>query len=147
MLTTYDDDDTVHEAITAGAAGFALKDSVAEDLHRAVREIANGNGWVDFTVARPLLKTIGEMVPPPERRAKLNLLTERELHVLKLLGRGKTNSEIASELCVSTGTVKTHVGSILAKLGLRARAAAIVFAFEHGLVKPGGRAEAVSGGR
>ena len=87
--------------------------------------------------------TIGEMVPPPERRAKLNLLTERELHVLKLLGRGSTNSEIASELCVSTGTVKTHVGSILAKLGLRDRAAAIVFAFEHGLVKPGGRAEAV----
>jgi DNA-binding NarL/FixJ family response regulator len=147
VLTTYDDNDTVHEAITAGAAGFALKDSVAEDLHRAVREIANGNGWVDFTVARPLLKTIGEMVPPPERRAKLNLLTERELHVLKLLGRGATNSEIASELCVSTGTVKTHVGSILAKLGLRDRAAAIVFAFEHGLVKPGGRAEVVTGGR
>jgi DNA-binding NarL/FixJ family response regulator len=114
VLTTYDDDDTVHEAVTAGAAGFALKDSSAEDLHRAVREIAAGNGWIDYTVARPLLETFGEMVPPPERRAKLALLTERELVVLKLLGRGYLNSEIADELCVSTGTVKTHVGSILA---------------------------------
>lgn len=139
VLTTYDDADTVHEAITAGAAGFALKDSGAEDLHRAVREIAAGNGWVDFTVARPLLEAIGDLVPPPERRAKLGLLTERELHVLKLLGRGMTNAEIAQELCVSTGTVKSHVGSILGKLGLRDRVAAVVFAFEHGLVTPGGR--------
>jgi DNA-binding NarL/FixJ family response regulator len=137
VLTTYDDNETVHKAVTAGAAGFALKDSSAEDLHRAVREIANGNGWIDYSVARPLLETFGEVVPPPERRAKLQLLTERELHVLKLLGRGSTNSEIASELCVSTGTVKTHVGSILAKLGLRDRVAAVVFAFEHGLATPG----------
>lgn len=139
VLTTYDDNETVHEAVTAGAAGFALKDSSAEDLHRAVREIAQGNGWIDYTVARSLLETFGEVVPPPERRAKLNLLTERELHVLKLLGRGSTNSEIADELCVSTGTVKTHVGSILAKLGLRDRVAAVVFAFEHGLASPGSR--------
>ena len=137
VLTTFDDNETVHEAVTAGAAGFALKDSSAEDLHRAVREIANGNGWIDFSVARPLLETFGEVVPPPERREKLSLLTERELHVLKLLGRGRTNSEIADELCVSTGTVKTHVGSILAKLGLRDRVAAVVFAFEHGLATPG----------
>jgi DNA-binding NarL/FixJ family response regulator len=137
VLTTYDDDETVHEAVTAGAAGFALKDSSAEDLHRAVREIAKGNGWIDYSVARPLLRTFGEVVPPPERRAKLNLLTERELHVLKLLGRGAMNSEIATELCVSTGTVKTHVGSILAKLALRDRVAAVVFAFEHGLASPG----------
>ena len=137
VLTTYDDNETVHEAVTAGAAGFALKDSSAEDLHRAVREIANGNGWIDYTVARPLLETFGEVVPPPERRLKLSLLTERELHVLKLLGRGYTNSEIASELCVSTGTVKTHVGSILAKLNLRDRVAAVVFAFEHGLANAG----------
>jgi DNA-binding NarL/FixJ family response regulator len=138
VLTTYDDSDTVHEAVTAGAAGFALKDSSAEDLHRAVREIAAGNGWIDYAVARPLLETFGEMVPPPERRAKLSLLTERELVVLKLLGRGYLNSEIADELCVSTGTVKTHVGSILAKLGLRDRVAAVVFAFQHGLASPGG---------
>ena len=137
VLTTFDDSETVHEAVTVGAAGFALKDSSAEDLHRAVREIANGNGWIDFTVARPLLETFGEVVPPPERREKLSLLTERELHVLKLLGRGRTNSEIATELCVSTGTVKTHVGSILAKLSLRDRVAAVVFAFEHGLATPG----------
>ena len=137
VLTTFDDTETVHEAVSAGAAGFALKDSSAEDLHRAVREIANGNGWIDFSVARPLLETFGEVVPPPERREKLSLLTERELHVLKLLGRGRTNSEIADELCVSTGTVKTHVGSILAKLGLRDRVAAVVFAFEHGLATPG----------
>jgi len=137
VLTTFDDTETVHEAVTAGAAGFALKDSSADDLHRAVREIASGNGWIDFSVARPLLKTFGEVVPPPERREKLSLLTERELHVLKLLGRGRTNSEIAEELCVSTGTVKTHVGSILAKLGLRDRVAAVVFAFEHGLATPG----------
>ena len=139
VLTTYDDNETVHEAVTAGAAGFALKDSSAEDLHRAVREIANGNGWIDYTVARPLLETFGEVVPPPERRAKLQLLTERELHVLKLLGKGMTNSEIADELCVSTGTVKTHVGSILAKLNLRDRVAAVVFAFEHGLASAGAK--------
>ena len=138
VLTTYDDADTVHEAIAAGAAGFALKDSSAEDLHRAVREIAAGNGWVDFTVARALFETVGDLVPPPERRAELARLTERELHVLKLLGRGASNSEIAEMLSVSTGTVKTHVGSILAKLGLRDRVAAVVFAFEHGLVTPGG---------
>jgi DNA-binding NarL/FixJ family response regulator len=137
VLTTYDDTETVHEAVAAGAAGFALKDSSAEDLHRAVRELANGNGWIDYAVARPLLETFGEVVPPPERRAKLTLLTERELHVLKLLGRGCTNSEIADELCVSTGTVKTHVGSILSKLSLRDRVAAVVFAFEHGIATPG----------
>jgi DNA-binding NarL/FixJ family response regulator len=142
VLTTYDDNETVHEAVTAGAAGFALKDSSAEDLHRAVREIANGNGWIDYTVARPLLETFGEVVPPPERRAKLQLLTERELHVLKLLGKGLTNSEIADELCVSTGTVKTHVGSILAKLNLRDRVAAVVFAFEHGLASAGAKVSA-----
>jgi DNA-binding NarL/FixJ family response regulator len=142
VLTTYDDTDTVHEAVTAGAAGFALKDSSAEDLHRAVREIANGNGWIDYTVAKPLLESFGDMVPPPDRRQKLELLTERELVVLKLLGRGETNTEIAEELCVSTGTVKTHVGSILAKLGLRDRVAAVVFAFEHGLASAGGRVEA-----
>jgi DNA-binding NarL/FixJ family response regulator len=137
VLTTYDDTETVHEAVTAGAAGFALKDSSAEDLHRAVRELANGNGWIDYAVARPLLETFGEVIPPPERRTKLTLLTERELHVLKLLGRGCTNSEIADELCVSTGTVKTHVGSILSKLSLRDRVAAVVFAFEHGIATPG----------
>lgn len=142
VLTTYDDNETVHEAVTAGAAGFALKDSSAEDLHRAVREIANGNGWIDYTVARPLLQTFGEVVPPPERRAKLQLLTERELHVLKLLGKGLTNSEIADQLCVSTGTVKTHVGSILAKLNLRDRVAAVVFAFEHGLASAGAKVSA-----
>ena len=139
VLTTYDDDETVHEAVAAGAAGFALKDSSAEDLHRAVRELASGNGWIDYAVARPLLETFGASVPPPDRRAKLEALTERERHVLRLLGRGSTNAEIATELCVSTGTVKTHVGSILAKLGLRDRVAAVVFAFEHGLVTAGGR--------
>ncbi len=137
VLTTYDDETTVHEAVSAGAAGLALKDSSAEDLHRAVREIANGNGWIDCAIARPLLRTFGEAVPSPKRRAKLNLLTERELHVMTLLGRGASNSEIANELCVSTGTVKTHVGSILAKLALRDRVAAVVFAFEHGLATPG----------
>jgi DNA-binding NarL/FixJ family response regulator len=150
VLTTYDDDDTVHEAVTAGAAGFALKDSSAEDLHRAVREIAAGNGWIDHTVVRSLLETFGAVVPPPERRAKLARLTERELHVLTLLGKGSSNAEIAAALCVSTGTVKTHVGSILAKLGLRDRVAAVVFAFEHGLAIPGRRpsdeAAAVRGG-
>ena len=77
-----------------------------------------------------------------EALVELQLLTERELVVLKLLGRGETNTEIAEELCVSTGTVKTHVGSILAKLGLRDRVAAVVFAFEHGLASAGGRVDA-----
>jgi DNA-binding NarL/FixJ family response regulator len=138
-LTTFDDVDTVHEAVIAGAAGFALKDSQAEDLHRAVRELAVGRGWIDSGVARSLLETFGEIVPPPDRRDDLTMLTARELEVLKLLGRGCSNSEIAAELFVSTGTVKTHVGSILGKLGLRDRVAAVVFAFEHGLATPGRR--------
>lgn len=134
VLTTYDDEDTVHEAVAAGAAGFALKDTSAEDLHRAVREIASGNGWIDVTVARPLLGALGNVMPSPQRRARLAVLTPRELDVLELLGRGATNAEIAQALYVSTGTVKTHVGSILAKLHLRDRVAAVVFAFAHGLV-------------
>lgn len=140
VLTTYDDEDTVHEAVAAGAAGFALKDSSAEDLHRAVRELASGNGWIDVTVARALLGALGHVVPSPQRRARLAVLTPRELDVLQLLGRGATNAEIAQELYVSTGTVKTHVGSILSKLHLRDRVAAVVFAFEHGLVGANGSA-------
>jgi len=134
VLTTYDDPDTVHEAISAGAAGFALKDSSAQDLHRAVREVGAGNGWIDASVARTLLETVGELVPPPERRAVLDRLTERELDVLRLMARGASNAEIGAELHVSTGTVKAHVGSILTKLALRDRVAAVVFAFEHGIV-------------
>ena len=137
VLTTFDDPDTVHAAVSAGAAGFALKDSSAEDLHRAVREIAAGNGWIDVTVARPLLETLGS-VPPPADREKLDRLTVRETDVLRLLGAGASNVEIADELCVSVGTVKTHVRSILAKLGLRDRVAAAVFASEQRL---GQRAE------
>ncbi|GIU87362.1 MAG: putative two-component system response regulator LuxR [Acidimicrobiia bacterium] len=137
VLTTYDDPDTVRRAVGAGAAGFALKDAGTDDLHRAVREVAAGNGWVDFGVARPLLEHVGRALPAADRRADLDRLTDRERHVLALVGAGASNAEIAQRCCISTGTVKTHVGSILAKLGLRDRAAAIVFAFRHGLVSPG----------
>jgi len=132
-LTTYGDDDTVHAALRAGAAGFALKHSSAEDLHRAVRELAAGNGWIDHGVARALIQTFAATVPPADRDAVLGRLTDRELDVLRLVGRGHSNGEIAKELMVSTGTVKTHVSNLLAKLGLRDRVAAVVFVYEYGV--------------
>lgn len=138
VLTTFGEDEVLWGAIEAGAAGFVLKDSSAEDLIAAVRAVAGGGAWFDPGVAPRLLDRYRRVVAPAARDvARLDLLTDREHRVLRLMARGATNAEIAAALFVAEATVKTHVGSIFGKLGVRDRAAAIVFAYDHGVVTPG----------
>ena len=138
VLTTFGEDEVLWGAIEAGAAGFVLKDSSAEDLIAAVRAVAGGGAWFDAGVAPRLLDRYRRVVAPAARDvARLDLLTDREHRVLRLMARGATNAEIAAALFVAEATVKTHVGSIFGKLGVRDRAAAIVFAYDHGVVTPG----------
>jgi DNA-binding NarL/FixJ family response regulator len=138
VLTTFGEDEVLWGAIEAGAAGFVLKDSSAEDLIAAVRAVAEGGAWFDPGVAPRVLDRYRQVVAPAARDAgKLDLLTEREHDVLRLMARGVTNAEIAARLSVAEATVKTHVGNIFTKLGVRDRAGAIVFAYDHGVVSPG----------
>ena len=138
VLTTFGEDEVLWGAIEAGAAGFVLKDSSAEDLIAAVRAVAGGGAWFDPGVAPRLLERYRRVVAPAARdSARLDLLTDREHEVLRLMARGATNAEIAGALHVAEATVKTHVGSIFGKIGVRDRPAAIVFAYDHGVVTPG----------
>nr|WP_085995764.1 response regulator transcription factor [Nocardia transvalensis] len=138
VLTTFDDDQLLSDALRAGAAGFLLKDSPAEDLIRAVRTVAAGGSWLDPSVTGRVLSAYRSVRPAPSRaQNRLDDLTAREFEVLRLIGRGHVNGEIADELGISEVTVKSHVGHIFGKLGLRDRAAAIVYAFDHGVVAPG----------
>jgi DNA-binding NarL/FixJ family response regulator len=140
VLTTFDDDDVLWGALDAGAAGFVLKDATAEDLIAATRAVAGGGAWLDPKVAPRVLEAFRSNVRPRlAEAARIDALTEREHDVLRLMATGATNAEIARALIVSEATVKTHVGSIFAKLGARDRAAAIVFAYDHGIVdaRPG----------
>ncbi|MFI7597969.1 response regulator [Actinoplanes sp. NPDC049681] len=138
ILTTFDLDDYVYEALRAGASGFLLKDAPAADLVQAVRVVAAGDGLLAPSVTRRL---IAEFAARPRsqrpRPTALNALTPRETEVLRLIARGRSNQEIAADLVVAEQTVKTHVGRILAKLGLRDRAQAVVLAYESGLVAAG----------
>src|SRR5512132_2580725 len=138
VLTTFGEDEMLWGAIEAGAAGFVLKDSSAEDLITAVRAVAGGGAWFDPGVAPRLLERYRRLVAPAARdAARLDELTDREHEVLRLMARGASNTEIARTLHVAEATVKTHVGGIFTKLGVRDRAAAIVFAYDHGVVAPG----------
>jgi DNA-binding NarL/FixJ family response regulator len=137
VLTTFDDDELLSGALRAGAAGFLLKDSPAEELIRAVRAVASGDSWLAPAVTGRVLATYREATVGARRSSTLDELTPRELDVLRLIGRGRTNAEIAESLVISEVTVKSHVGHIFAKLGLRDRAAAIVYAFDSGLVTTG----------
>jgi DNA-binding NarL/FixJ family response regulator len=138
VLTTFGEDEVLWGAIEAGAAGFVLKDSSAEDLITAVRAVADGGAWFDPAVAPRVLDRYRQVVAPAARdAARLDLLTDREHAVLRLMARGATNAEIATSLYVAEATVKTHVGNIFGKLDVRDRAAAIVFAYDHGVVAPG----------
>jgi DNA-binding NarL/FixJ family response regulator len=135
VLTTFDDDELLSGALRAGAAGFLLKDSPAEELVRAVHAVAAGHSLLDPAVTGRVLaayrsSTVTTAVEPSE-------LTARELEVLRLMARGFTNGEIAAELVISEVTVKSHIGRLFTKLDLRDRAAAIVFAYDHRLVTPG----------
>jgi DNA-binding NarL/FixJ family response regulator len=141
VLTTFGEDEVLWGAIAAGAAGFVLKDCSAEDLIAAVRAVAGGGAWFDPGVAPRLLDQYRRLVASTAREAaRLQLLTDRENEILKLMARGATNAEIAETLYVAEATVKTHIGSIFAKLGVRDRAAAIVFAYDHGVITPYGNA-------
>lgn len=138
ILTTFDDDGVIAAALAAGASGFILKDAPGEDLIRATREVAAGNGWLDPTVtARVVGHYRTDLLPRAVAAQRLDDLTERERDVLKLVARGASNQEVAAQLHISEATVKSHLGHILTKLDLRDRAAAIVFAYDHGLVAPG----------
>ncbi|MFQ6327882.1 response regulator [Nocardia sp. CWNU-33] len=137
VLTTFDDDQLLSGALRAGAAGFILKDSPAEDLIRAVRTVAAGGAWLDPAVTGRVLTAYRTVRPVRPHDSRLAELTVREYEVLELIGRGRVNTEIARELGISEVTVKSHVGHIFGKLELRDRAAAIVFAFDHGVVSPG----------
>lgn len=137
MLTTFDDDDALWGALDAGAAGFALKDAAAEDLLAAARAVAGGGAWLDPKVAPRVLGAFRNQVSPRRAEAaRVEQLTEREHDVLRHMARGATNSEIAGSLLVGEATVKSHISAIFAKLGVRDRAAAIVFAYDHGIVDP-----------
>ena len=142
ILTTFDDEDALWGALDAGAVGFVLKDASAEDLIGAARAVAGGAAWLDPKVAPRVLRAFRSTVRPRlAESARLGQLTEREREVLRRMARGATNVEIAGSLYVSEATVKSHVGAIFAKLGVRDRAAAIVFAYDHGIVEPSPRVE------
>ena len=138
VLTTFEDDEILAGALRAGADGFLLKGVPADDLQRAVRAVAAGDSWLDPAVTGRVLTAYRDGAPAPAPPAELDRLTPREREVLVLIGSGLSNAEIAAELVLGEGTVKTHVGHVFAKLGLRDRAAAVVFAFDSGLVAPGG---------
>jgi len=140
MLTTFDLDEYVYEALRAGASGFMLKDTPPEQLVDAIHVVARGDALLSPTITRRVIEEFIRRPPstiPMTRPAKLDELTARELEVLGFMARGLSNAEIATDLFVSETTVKTHVARILMKLGLRDRVQAVVFAYESGLVQPG----------
>jgi DNA-binding NarL/FixJ family response regulator len=137
MLTTFDLNEYVYEALRAGASGFLLKDVLPEDLIAAVRVVAAGDGLIAPTITKRLIEQFARTAPPSTPPPGLEDLTPRELEVLTLIARGLSNGEIAAELVLSEATVKTHVKRVLSKLDLRDRVQAVVLAYEAGLVTPG----------
>jgi DNA-binding NarL/FixJ family response regulator len=137
ILTTFDLDEYVFEALRAGASGFLLKDLRRDDLVHAIRVVAAGEALLAPSVTRRLIEDFSHR-PVPGARTRLSALTPREQEVLELIGRGCNNAEIGETLFVGEATVKTHVGRVLMKLGLRDRVQAVIYAYEAGLVGPGG---------
>jgi DNA-binding NarL/FixJ family response regulator len=138
ILTTFDLDEYVFDALKAGASGFLLKDAPPDQLVAALHVVAGGDALLAPSVTRRLIEEFSRRpTPPPEGPAELADLTAREREILQLVARGRSNAEIAAELVIGESTVKTHVGSILLKLGLRDRVQAVVLAYESGLVRPG----------
>jgi DNA-binding NarL/FixJ family response regulator len=139
VLTTFDVDEYVYEALSAGASGFLLKDSTADDLVSAVRVVARGDALLAPRVTGRLIREFArQRRATPQPSPQLTTLTARETEVLGLIAGGLSNSEIATRLVVSEHTVKTHVARVFTKLGLRDRAQAVVLAYESGVVTPGG---------
>jgi DNA-binding NarL/FixJ family response regulator len=140
VLTTFDLDEYVFEALRAGASGFLLKDAPAEDIVHAVRTVARGHAMLAPTVTRRLVEHFAAR-PQPGDRPALATLTPRELEALVLLAAGGSNAEIGDRMALSEATVKTYVSRILDKLGVRDRVQAVIYAYESGLVQPGPRRE------
>jgi DNA-binding NarL/FixJ family response regulator len=140
MLTTFDLDDYVYQALRAGASGFLLKDANAAELVHAVRVVAGGEALLAPSVTRRLIADFARLPRQDQPLTpELDVLTKRETEVLRLIARGMSNAEISDALVIADQTTKTYVGRILAKLGLRDRAQAVVAAYESGLVTPGSR--------
>jgi DNA-binding NarL/FixJ family response regulator len=139
ILTTFERDDYIFDALRAGASGFLLKNSPSEELVHAVRVVAAGDALLAPSVTRKVIE--GFIARPLHRSSEkeLSRLTERETEILQLLATGKSNSELAAHLFVGEGTIKTHVSNVLTKLGLRDRMQAVIFAYESGLIEPGQR--------
>jgi DNA-binding NarL/FixJ family response regulator len=137
ILTTFDADEYVYEALRMGASGFLLKDAPPDQLIGAVRSVASGNALIDPVITKRLIGRFAHAVRPPSLQpVQLQELTARELDVLRLIARGLANGEIADQLVIEESTVKTHVSRILLKLGLRDRVQAVVVAYESGFVVP-----------
>jgi DNA-binding NarL/FixJ family response regulator len=138
MLTTFDLDEYVFDALAAGASGFLLKDAPPEQLIAAIQVVAGGDALLAPSITRRLIEEFVRRSPArPGPPPQLTGLTARELEVLRLLARGLSNAEIAAELVLGEATIKTHVGNLLTKLGLRDRVQAVVLAYESGLIHPG----------
>lgn len=137
VLTTFDEDEVVDEAMRGGVSGFLLKSSPPEDMVEAVRRAGRGQGVLDPSVVPGVIARYGAVPQPRARAAELDLLTPRETDVLRMVGRGLSNAEIAQALFLGETTVKTHLGRVLDKLGLRDRSRAIAFAYDSGLLTPG----------
>jgi DNA-binding NarL/FixJ family response regulator len=137
ILTTFDPDEYVYKALKAGASGFVLKDIPPNELLAAVRVVAKGEGLLAPSITQRLIARFAERLAPLEASQELERLTDREAEVLRLMAKGLSNSEIAEQLYLSITTIKSHVAGVLAKLGLRDRVQAVVFAYENGIVRPG----------
>jgi DNA-binding NarL/FixJ family response regulator len=137
VVTTFDLDDYVFGALRAGAAGFLLKDASPETLTAAIRAVANGQGLIAPEVTRRLIARFAAATPDPARRHELDKLSQREREVLLEVARGRSNGQIARRLFIEEATVKSHVSSVLLKLGLHSRVQAVILAYETGLVSPG----------
>lgn len=137
VATTYDLDEYVFDALQAGASGFLLKEAVPEELVPAIRAVASGQGLIGAAVTRRLIAEYASLAPPVHGDQRLADLTAREREVLLLLARGLSNAEIAATVSIEESTVKSHVSSLLEKLGLRNRVGAVIYAYEQGLVRIG----------
>lgn len=137
VLTTFGEDDNVFGALRLGAAGFLLKDAGPRELREAVRTVAAGDALLSPGVTRRVVERLARVEPPPNAGERLAGVTDREREVLTLVGRGMSNQEIGAELHLSPATARTHVGRLLAKLGVRDRVGLVVVAYESGLVRPG----------
>jgi DNA-binding NarL/FixJ family response regulator len=137
ILTTFERDEYIFDALQAGASGFLLKNAPADELVHALRVVAAGDALFAPSVTRRIIERFAQPPLRAEHRTQLQDLTQRELEVLTLLAAGKSNAELAAELYVTEGTIKTHISSVLLKLGLRDRVQAVVMAYESGLVRPG----------